>query len=107
MKNLGSLMKQAQELQGKMAEMQAELETLEISGQSGGGLVAVVLSGKGDMRRITIDDSLVVSDEKEILEDLIAAAHADAKSRMEQTVADMMKQVTGGLPIPPGMNLGF
>ncbi len=107
MKNIGNLMKQAQEMQARLADVQAELENLEITGQSGGGLVAITLSGKGDMRSLKVDDSLVVADEKEILEDLIVAAHADAKARMEQAVAEKMKQVTGGLPLPPGLNLGM
>ena len=107
MKNLGNLMKQAQELQARMADMQAELESLEISGQAGAGMVSVTLSGKGDMKALTIDPGLFREDEKEILEDLIVAAHADAKMRMEQTVADKMKEVTGNLPIPPGFNLGM
>ena len=107
MKNLGNLMKQAQELQARMADMQAELESLEISGQAGAGMVSVTLSGKGDMKALTIDPGLFREDEKEILEDLIVAAHADARMRMEQTVADKMKEVTGNLPIPPGFNLGM
>lgn len=107
MKNLGNLMKQAQELQARMADMQAELESLEISGQAGAGMVSVTLSGKGDMKALTIDPGLFREDEKEILEDLIVAAYADAKMRMEQTVADKMKEVTGNLPIPPGFNLGM
>ena len=107
MKNLGNLMKQAQELQTKMADMQAELESLEISGQAGAGMVTVTLSGKGDMKAVTIDPGMFKEDEKEILEDLIVAAHADAKMRMEQTVADKMKEVTGNLPLPPGFNLGM
>ncbi len=107
MKNIGNLMKQAQELQTKMATMQEQLGDLAIAGQSGGGLVTVTLSGKGDLKNVEIDSSLMVADEKEILEDLIAAAHADAKQRMEKAVAEKMKEVTGDLPIPPGMNLGF
>lgn len=107
MKNLGNLMKQAQELQARMAAVQDELESMEIAGQSGGGLVTVTLSGKGDMKAVSIDPSLVKPDEVEILEDLVAAAHADAKARMERTVADKMKEVTGNLPLPPGMNLGL
>ena len=107
MKNLGNLMKQAQELQARMADMQAELESLEISGQAAAGMVSVTLSGKGDMKALTIDPGLFREDEKEILEDLIVAAHADARMRMEQTVADKMKEVTGNLPIPPGFNLGM
>ena len=107
MKNLGNIMKQAQELQAKMADMQTELQDLEISGQAGAGMVTVTLSGKGDLKSIVIDPSMFKEDEKEILEDLIVAAHADAKVRMEQTVADKMKDVTGNLPLPPGFNLGM
>ncbi len=107
MKNLGNIMKQAQELQAKMADMQTELQDLEISGQAGAGMVTVTLSGKGDLKSVVIDPSMFKEDEKEILEDLIVAAHADAKTRMEQTVADKMKDVTGNLPLPPGFNLGM
>ena len=106
LKDLGGLMKQAKELQTRMAEMQAALEDLEISGTSGAGLVTVRLNGKGTMLGIDIDQSLLKADEGEILEDLIVAAHSDARTRMEQTVAEKMKDVTGGLPLPPGLNLG-
>lgn len=102
MKNITDLMKQAKEMQSKMADVQAELEQMEISGQAGGGLVKVTLSGKGDMKGVEIDASLVKPEEKEILEDLILAAHGDARSKMEQAVAEKMKTVTGGLPMPPG-----
>lgn len=107
MKNLGNLMKQAQELQTRMATVQAELEQMEVVGRSGAGLVTVTLSGKGDMKAVVVDASLMKPDEKEILEDLIVAAHADAKVKMEQAVAEKMKAVTGSLPLPPGFNLGF
>ena len=107
MKDLGNLMKQAQELQGRMAAVQAELEAMEISGRSGAGLVQVTLSGKGDMKAVVVDPSLIKPEEKEILEDLIVAAHADARAKMEQAVAEKMKAVTGNLPLPPGFNLGF
>ena len=106
-KDLGGLMKQAQELQSKMADMQAELENMEVEGASGGGLVKVTLNGKGAMRGVTIDPSMLKEDEGEILEDLIVAAHAEARQKMEQATADKMKEVTGGLPLPPGMNLGL
>jgi len=102
MKNLTDLMKQAQQMQSKMAEVQAELEQMEILGQAAGGLVKVTLSGKGDMKGMEVDASLIKPDEKEILEDLIMAAHADARSKMEQAVAEKMKTVTGGMPMPPG-----
>jgi DNA-binding YbaB/EbfC family protein len=107
MKDLGNLMKQAQELQSRMAAVQAELEAMEISGRSGAGLVQVTLSGKGDMKAIIVDPSLMKPEEKEILEDLVVAAHADARAKMEKAVAEKMKAVTGNLPLPPGFNLGF
>ena len=106
-KDLGGLMKQAQELQSKMADMQASLDELEVQGISGGGLVTVTLNGKGAMRGLAIDPSLLKAEEGEILEDLIVAAHAEARNKMEQAVAEKMKEVTGGLPLPPGMNFGL
>ncbi len=106
-KDLGGLMKQAQQLQSKMADMQAELEELEVEGISGGGLVKVRLNGKGAMKGVEVDPSLFKPDEAEIVEDLIVAAHAEARSKMEQATADKMKEVTGGLPLPPGMNFGL
>ena len=106
-KDLGGLMKQAQQLQSKMADMQAELEDLEVEGISGGGLVKVRLNGKGAMKGVEVDPSLLKPDEAEIVEDLIVAAHAEARGKMEQATADKMKEVTGGLPLPPGMNLGL
>ena len=99
------LMKQAAELKSKMEAMQAELERLEVEGSAGGGLVAVRLSGKGDLRNARIDDSLFKPDQKEILEDLIVAAHADAKRKLETTLQDKMQALTGGLPLPPGLKL--
>jgi DNA-binding YbaB/EbfC family protein len=103
MKNISQLMKQAQEMQAKMADMQAQLEQLDIAGQAAGGAVKVTLSGKGEMKAISIDQTLLKPDEADILEDLIIAAHSDARARMEREVAEKMKQVTGGLPLPPGM----
>ncbi len=105
MKNFASMMKQAQELQSRMAEMQASLERLEIEGTSGAGLVVVTLNGKGAMTGLKIDPSLVKPDEAEILEDLIVAAHSDAKAKMETMLQDKMKELTGGLPLPPGLKL--
>lgn len=105
MKDLMNMMKQARELQGKVAEMQAELENLEVNGVSGGGLVTVTLNGKGAMLKLAIDKSLLKPDEGEILEDLIIAAHGDAKQKVEQSMAEKMQSLTGGLPIPPGMKL--
>ncbi|HEY6995616.1 MAG TPA: YbaB/EbfC family nucleoid-associated protein [Xanthobacteraceae bacterium] len=104
MPNFTDLMKQAAELKSKMEAMQAELDRLEVEGSAGGGLVAVTLSGKGDMRNTRIDDSLFKPDQKEIVEDLLVAAHADAKRKLETTLAEKMQALTGGLPLPPGLN---
>jgi DNA-binding YbaB/EbfC family protein len=102
MKNLGQMMKQVQELQSRMQEMQARLETLTIEGQAGGGLVKITLNGKGVLKTVSVDSSLLKPEEREIVEDLIVAAHADAKARMETALAEEMKAMTGGLPLPPG-----
>jgi nucleoid-associated protein EbfC len=99
------LMKQAAELKSKMEAMQAELEHIEIDGTAGGGLVTVRLSGKGEMKSVKLDDSLIKPQEKEIIEDLIVAAHADARRKAEGLVQEKMKSVTGGLPLPPGLKL--
>lgn len=103
--NILNIMKQVGELQAKMKVAQAELETLEFAGESGGGLVKVIVSGKSDLRKISIDKSLLKKSEVEILEDLIVAAHADAKLKVNAATADKMSTVTAGLPIPPGMKL--
>jgi DNA-binding YbaB/EbfC family protein len=105
MKDLMGMMKQVRDMQTRMQQMQEELEGIEVDGQSGGGLVAVTLNGKGDMKRVRIDPSLMKPDEAEIVEDLIIAAVQDAKSKVEATVQEKMQSVTGGLPIPPGMKL--
>lgn len=105
MKDLMGMMKQVREMQARMGQVQEELEALEVPGQSGGGLVAVTLSGKGDLKRVRIDPSLMKPEETEILEDLIIAAVQDAKGRVETAVQEKMQAVTGGLPIPPGMKL--
>ncbi len=105
MKNIMNMMKQAQELQSKVAELQAELETMQVEGVSGGGLVKVALNGKGALARLSIDESLMKPGEAEILEDLVVAAHADAKQKVEQAMAGKMQTLTGGLPLPPGMKL--
>jgi DNA-binding YbaB/EbfC family protein len=107
MKNLGQMMKQAQEMQSRMAELQERLNAVEMTGASGGGMVQVTLTGKGDMRRIKIDKSLLAPDEVEVLEDLIVAATNDAKARVEAHVAEEMSKLTGGLKLPPGMKLPF
>ena len=99
------LMKQAAELKSKMEAMQAELDQIEVEGASGGGLVTVKLSGKGEMRSVKIDASLIKPQEKEIVEDLIIAAHADARRKAEVVLQAKMKNVAGGLPLPPGMKL--
>lgn len=107
MMNLGDMMKQVQAMQARMAEMQARLEQATVTGQSGGGLVKVTLSGKGAMTRLDVDPSLLKPEEKDILEDLIVAAHADARNKSEAMMAEEMKSVTGGLPLPPGFKLPF
>ncbi len=107
MKDIMGLMGKVKEMQSKMQEMQEGLSSLEITGQAGGGLVKVTLNGKGDMKAIDMDPSLVKADEAEILEDLIVAAHADAKAKVEQHVAERTRELTAGLPIPPGMKLPF
>ena len=107
MKNLGQLMKQAQEMQDKMAEMQESLVAIEIEGVAGAGLVTVVLNGKGEMRRLKVDPSLVKPEDAEILEDLIVAAHNDAKSKIEMRVQEETQKLMGGLPLPPGMKFPF
>jgi nucleoid-associated protein EbfC len=99
------LMKQAAEFKSKMEAMQAELDQIQVEGAAGGGLVAVTLSGKGDLRNTRIDDSLLKPDQKEILEDLIVAAHADARRKLEAMLQDKMQSLTGGLPLPPGLKL--
>jgi nucleoid-associated protein EbfC len=99
------LMKQATELKSKMEAMQAELERIEVEGTAGGGLVALTLSGKGDLRGVRIDDSLLKPDQKGIVEDLLVAAHADARRKLETMLAEKMQALTGGLPLPPGLKL--
>ena len=99
------LMKQAAQLQSKMQAMQADLDTITVDGAGGGGVVSVTLSAKGDLKGVRIDDSLMKPSEKEILEDLLVAAHADARRKAEAVLQEKMKAVTGGLPLPPGMNL--
>jgi len=107
MKNLAGLMKQAGQMQAKMAEMQAKLEEMEIEGSAGAGMVSLVLSGKGALKRIKIDPKLADPAEVEMLEDLMVAAHADAKRKLEAQAAEEMEKVTGGLQLPGGMKLPF
>ena len=99
------MMKQAAQLQSKMQELQSELDALMVDGSSGGGLVSVTMSAKGDLKSLRIDDSLVKPEEKEILEDLIVAAHGDARRKAEALLQEKMKALTGGLPLPPGLKL--
>jgi DNA-binding YbaB/EbfC family protein len=105
MADLMGMMKQAAQLQSKMQELQAELDRTEVEGSAGGGLVKVTLTGKGEMKAAKIDDSLFKPGEKEILEDLLVAAHADARRKAEAVVQEKMKALTGGLPLPPGLKL--
>lgn len=107
MKNLGNLMKQAQQMQAKMGEMQAKMDQMEVGGASGGGMVQVVISGKGDLRKLKIDPSIVQPDDVEMLEDLIVAAFNDAKSKVEATMQAEMQKITGGLNLPAGLKLPF
>lgn len=99
------LMKQAAQLQSKMEALQAELDQIEVEGEAGGGLVTVRLTAKGDLKGIRIDDSLLKPEEKEIIEDLLVAAHADARRKAEVVMKEKMQSLAGGLPIPPGMKL--
>jgi DNA-binding YbaB/EbfC family protein len=105
MKDLMGMMKQVGQMQARVQQMQDELAALEIDGQSGGGLVMVTLTGKGDLKKVRIDPSLVKPGEAEILEDLIVAAMADAKSKLDAKLQAKMQEVTGGLPLPPGLKL--
>ena len=99
------LMKQATEFKSKMEAMQAELDRLEVEGTAGGGLVTLKLSGKGDLRGVRVDNSLLKPDQKEIVEDLLVAAHADARRKLETMLAEKMQTLTGGLSLPPGLKL--
>ncbi len=105
MKNLGQLMKQAQAMQAKMTEVQAQLAETEVEGAAGGGMVRVILNGKGELKRLKLDPTLLTPDDAEMVEDLIVAAHADAKVKQEALMAEEMQALTGGLPLPPGMKL--
>jgi len=99
------MMKQAAQLQAKVQEMQAELEQVEVEGVAGGGLVSVKLSDKGEMKGVSIDGALLKAEEEDIVEDLIMAAHADARRKAEAVMQEKMKTLTGGLPLPPGLKL--
>jgi DNA-binding YbaB/EbfC family protein len=101
------MMKQARELQTKMEQLQQEVAAMEIVGTSGGGLVKVTMTGKSEMKRIAIDPSLIKPDEVEILEDLVVTAVNDARAKAEAALAEKMRELTGGLQLPPGMKLPF
>jgi hypothetical protein len=107
MKNIGQMMKQAQQMQAKMAELQAQLESHEITGQSGGGMVSATMNGKGQVRRIKIDPKLVDPSDVGMLEDLVVAALNDAKTKLEAHLQSEMAKLTGGLQLPPGFKLPF
>lgn len=107
MKNLSQMLKQAQEMQSRMAEMQTALEQIEVAGQSGGGLVSVTVSGKGEVRKVKIDPKLATPEDVEVLEDLIVAAAKDAKAKADAQMAEQMAKLTGGLQLPPGFKLPF
>ena len=107
MRDIMGLMSKAKEMQEKMQAMQAEMETLTAEGTAGGGMVTVTLNGKGTMQGLKIDPSMFKEDDVEILEDLILAAHNDAKGKIEATIAEKTRELTAGLPIPPGMKLPF
>lgn len=106
MKDIMGMMKAAQEMQSKMQGLQQEIAEMTVEGRSGGGMVVVTLSGKGEMRGIKIDPSLV-SDDVSVLEDLIIAAHNDAKGKADTAANAKMQELTAGLPLPPGMKLPF
>ena len=105
MKDIMGMMKQVGQMQAKMKDLQDELARAEFDGQSGGGLVKVTLDGKGELKRVRIDSSLMKADEAEILEDLIVAAASDARAKSDSAMQAKMAEVTGGLPLPPGMKL--
>ena len=107
MKNLGQLMKQAQAMQTKMAEMQAQLEAVEMTGMAGGGMVQLTLNGKGDVKRVKIDKVVVDPAEVEVLEDLLVAAFNDARAKVDAHAQSEMQKLTGGLALPGGLKLPF
>jgi hypothetical protein len=107
MNNLGQMMKRAQEVQAKMAELQETMQGLEITGSAGGGMVMVTLNGKGEMRALSIDPALCNGDEREVLEDLVVAAFNDAKGKVEARLQEEMAKITGGLALPGGFKLPF
>lgn len=107
MVDIMGMMKKAQAMQAKLADAQEELSRLEVEGQSGGGMVRITLSGKGEMRAIHLDPSLLTPADKDMTEDLILAAYADARTKADRAAAEKMQSLTAGLPLPPGMKLPF
>jgi len=107
MKNIAGLMKQASQMQKKMEDMQSALEAMTVEGSAGAGMIVVTMSGKGELRSVTIDPKLADPAEMEMLQDLLIAAHTDAKRKIETLAADEMQKVTGGLNLPPGLKLPF
>lgn len=107
MKNLNEMLKKAQEMQAKMGDMQAELDHLEIEGTAGAGMVRVVLTGKGDMKSVTLDPGIFSAEDREVVEDLIVAAHNQAKAKVADAAAEKMKGLTGGIDLPPGFKMPF
>lgn len=107
MKNIGQMLKQAQEMQSRMAEMQEKLAQSEVTGNAGAGMVEITLNGKGEVKHIKIDKALLVPDEVEVLEDLLLAAFNDTKAKLDAHVAEEMQKLTGGLSLPPGFKLPF
>ncbi len=107
MKNLGQMMKQVQDMQNRMQEMQASLAGMEVTGVAGGGMVTVTMTGKGEARAVTVDPSLLAATEKEVLEDLLTAAINDARGKVDRLVQDKTAEIMGGLQLPPGVNLPF
>jgi len=107
MKNLGQMMKQAQQMQENMKQMQEDLASAEMTGQSAAGMVTVLVSGKGEVKRLTIDPSLINADEKEVMEDLIVAAMNDARGKVEEYMREKTQEAMGGLQLPAGMQLPF
>ena len=105
--NIQKMMKQAQEMQAKLGQMQSEMEAKEFEGQSGGGAVKITLTGKGAMTKIALDATLLNPEEKDMLEDLIMAAHRDAKDKGDAALNEAMGSITGGLKLPAGMKLPF
>ena len=107
MNNFNNMIKQAQDLQKKMAEAQEKVETLEAEGISGGGIVKITINGKNNVTSVNIDETAIDKNEKEILEDLIVAAFNDARDKIQRKIAEEMSSLTGGIKLPPGMKLPF